>query len=228
MPGSSEIAPPSPPNGRRGPYRPSRAWRALLLLGCAVFSLSTARAADDDQLDRLKVALRDSVSALRDAQDENAQLTAKQTELTAQLAAKQQEIDKLKAQAAGSAATASQTTAAEAATKQLQDQLDQAQVALKKWQDGYDQAATIARAKNAEAHDLGQRYNRAAGQLSQCSAMNDKLESLGNEMLGKIGRCSFGDFLGSHEPVTQIYKARMEQLKEGYASTLRDQKFPPN
>lgn len=203
-------------------------WRALFLACALALPLATAQAADDDQLDRLKAALRDSVSALRDAQDENAQLTAKQTELTAQLAAKQQEIDKLKAQQAGSAATASQTAAAEAATKQLQDQLDQAQLALKKWEDGYNEAATIARAKNAEARDLGQRYNRAAGLLTQCSAMNDKLEALGGEMLGKIGHCSFGDFLGSHEPVTQIYKARMEQLKEGYAATLRDQKFPPN
>ena len=206
----------------------SLSWRTALLICAAALSLSSAQAADDDQLDRLKAALRDSVSALRDAQDENAALTAKQTELTAQLAAKQQELDKLKTQAAGSAATASQTAAAEAATRQLRDQLDQAQIALKKWQDGYNEAATIARTKNGEARDLGLRFNRASGQLSQCTAMNQKLESLGNEMLGKIGHCSFGDFLGDHEPVTQIYKARIEQLKEGYENTLRDQKYPPN
>ncbi len=205
-------------------------WRAVILTGAFALSLSlsVARAADDDQIDHLKAALRDSVSALRDAQDENAQLTAKITEQTAQLAAKQQEIDKLKAQQAASTASASQTAAAADATKQLQDQLDQTEAALKKWQAGYDQAATIARTKNAEARELGQRYNRAAGQLSQCSAMNDKLEGLNTEILGKIGHCSFGDFLGSHEPVTQIYKARMEQLKEGYDSALRDQKFTPN
>ena len=202
--------------------------RAAVLAAVALVSLSSARAADDDQLDRLKSALRDSVTALRDAQDQNAQLTAKVAEQTAQLAAKQQEIDKLKSQQASSTATAGQTAAAEAATKQLEDQLQQTEAALKKWQDGYEQAATIARAKNAEARDFSLRYNRAAGQLSQCRTMNDKLESLGTEMLGKIGKCSFGDFLGSHEPVTQIYKARMEQFKEGYESALRDQKFAPN
>lgn len=205
-----------------------RAALAALMLGLACLLAPAAARADDDELSKLKAELRDTVSSLRDAQDENAALTAKQTELTAQLAEKQHEIDTLKTQQAGAASSGAAVAAAEAATKQVQAQLDQTSAVLQKWQDGYNKAAAIARARDAAARDYAAHYNQAAAQLNQCKGMNDSLEKLGEDMLGKTGRCSVGDFFAAHEPVTQIYRARLETLKESYEAKLRDQKFPPN
>ena len=197
---------------------------ALLLLGLTAAGPALA---DDDQLTRLKDALRDTVSALRDAQDQNAALTAKQTELTAQVAALQQTIDSLKAQQAGSASTAGQLADVQAAAKQTGDQLTQTQAALQKWEDAYNKILAIAKSRDAAARDYQARYGLASSQLGQCTSKNNGLEKLGTEMLGKVGHCSFGDFLGAHEPVTQIYRARLEALTDGYADKLRDDAYPP-
>lgn len=203
---------------------PLRAGLALLFLGVAAVGPALA---DDDQIARLKDALRDTVSALRDAQDQNAALTAKQTELTAQIAAEQQTIDSLKAQQAGSATTAGQLADVQASAKQTGDQLAQTQAALQKWEDAYNKLLTLAKSRDAAARDYQARYGLASSQLGQCTSKNNGLEKLGTEMLGKVGHCSFGDFLGAHEPITQIYRARLETLTDGYADKLQDDAYPP-
>ena len=206
------------------PRQGSRPGAAFLVLLTVIMIASPARA--DDDMSRLRDALRSAVSALRDAQDENASLTAKVGELSANLADRQKAIDSLKAQLATNAAAAAQIADAQNNAKQAQDQLSQTQAVLKKWQDGYDKAADIARSRDAAARSFELRYNQTAGQLNECSAKNEALEKLGTEMLGKVGRCSFGDFLAAHEPVTQIYRARLESLNEAYQNKLRDNSYP--
>jgi chromosome segregation ATPase len=199
---------------------------AALLIATGIWAVSPVHA-EDDEVTRLRALLRDTVSSLRDTQDENAALTAKETELTSQLAEKQHELDTLKAQQAASASSSAGLTVAAAAAKQLQAQLDQTNLVLQKWQDGYNKAAAIARDRDAAARDFARRFDASSSELKQCAAKNDALEKLGEEMVGKIGKCSLGDFLGAHEPVTQIYKVRLEDLTDGFRDKLRDDAYPP-
>ncbi|HLY56677.1 MAG TPA: hypothetical protein VKS60_14025 [Stellaceae bacterium] len=199
-----------------------RSWLGTALLALVLAAAGEARA-DTDLENHLRDELRTATVGLREAQDQNAALTAKQKELTAQLAAAQAELDQLKAKAP-SAAQQDQLASAEAAAKQSQDQVEQSRAMLDKWQTAYKQAADVARSRDAAARDFEVRFNRANSGLDQCVDKNGKLGKLAEELLDRMGNRSFWDDLGEDEPVTQIYRVKLENILQDYEDKVRDQK----
>jgi hypothetical protein len=176
-----------------------------------VLGLSPARGADTDAI------------ALRDAQDQNAALSAKQKELGAELDAARAELEQLKSKPAP-AADQDQLAAAEATAKQDQDELQQSRALLEKWQAAYKQAAEIARSRDAAAKDFEARFTRASGGLDQCADKNAKLGALAEELLDRLDHHSFVDDLIADEPVTKLDRVKLENLLQDYEDKIRDQK----
>lgn len=204
---------------------PSSRLAAAALLAVAI--AGKAWAADTDLDAKLRDQLRTTTMALREAQDQNATLTAKQAELTAQLAAANQQITDLKAKPPEKPADQGQLAAAQDAAKQSEAAAAQARAMLDKWQVAYKQAADVARARDAAAKDFEVRLKRSAAGLELCTSKNAALEKLGFEMLDKLGhRTLFTDFAET-EPVTQIYRVKLENLLQDYRDKLRDQEVQP-
>jgi chromosome segregation ATPase len=200
---------------------------AIAALGVLLAAAGHARAADSDLEAHLREQLRATTIALRDAQDQNATLAARQKELTTQLTAAQQEIEQLKAKAGGGAGDADKVAAAEDAAAKSEEQLDQARALLEKWKTAYNQAADVARARDAAARDFETRFNRSSAGLTQCMEKNGKLETLAGELLDRIDKHTLLDDVIEGEPVTQIYRVKLENILQDYQDRLRDQEVRP-
>jgi len=190
-----------------------------LLLGLAC---GTAQAqADAEQ--RLRDALRQTTLQLRQLQDENAELRAKQQAAEQQLAAKPK-ATAADAQLAGARRALEAKTAA-AAT--LQQQLDDAQKALAEWQQARQQAVDLARKRDADATRYQALYEQDEARAHSCEQKNAQLYTLGNELLEHYRNKGLWDTLRDDEPFTGVHRVQLEKLAQDYHDKLLDQQVQP-
>jgi len=207
--------------------------RASNLLAAAALTLLplAALAADSDAEQHLRDQLHTTTVALRAAQDENAALAAKETEQASEIAAlKQQLADAQAKSSASGSADKQRQDAADAAIRQnqqLSEKVTEASQLLEKWQTAYKQAADVAHARDAAAKDFETKFTRASGGLTQCTAKNAALEKLGREILDRLDQRGLLSDFAADEPVTQLYRVKLENLIQDYQDKMRDQEVRP-
>jgi len=188
-----------------------------------------ALAADSDAELHLRDQLHTTTVALRAAQDENADLAAKQTEQASEIASlKQQLADAQAKSAVTGSADQQRRDAADAAIRQnqqLSDKVAEASQLLEKWQTAYKQAADVAHARDAAAKDFEIKFTRASGGLTQCGAKNAALEKLSREILDRLDQRGLLSDFAADEPVTQLYRVKLENLIQDYQDKIRDQEM---
>jgi chromosome segregation ATPase len=204
--------------------------RARLALTAALIACAGAAHADDSPEDRLRAALRQSVTEMRAAQDQAAQTQAQLTQAQTDLAALKAKFDadeaKL-AQLAGSAKP-SDIKAMQAELEAAKSQNAALQQGLSQYQGAVAQARDVARQKDAESRQAqaGLKSNTVA--LETCKATNKKLIDVSEQVLHLYQDRSFLWVLRkSYEPLIGAAKVDLENIVQDYDDKIRDEEYLP-
>jgi septal ring factor EnvC (AmiA/AmiB activator) len=209
--------------------KPSRVAIAAILLMCCAASLSVAAPQADEAGARLRAALRSATVQLRDLQDQNAVLLAKQAEgerlrlaLAEKVAAGEKERDALRQQVKTGQAASAQVAEQLQAQKQ---NLAIGEVAyrdnLAKWESAYKDAAESARMRDADAKRLDGLLVQARGRIQACEAKNSELYKLGKEVLDLYEQKGLFSVLAANEPVTKLKRVQLDGVIQDYEDKLR-------
>lgn len=184
--------------------------------------------------DRLRDALRQVTTQLREAQDQNADLQAKQQALEQQLSDAKaapaapaapktlpidpQELVSLRRQLQGKTADA----------ESLQQQLQQTQKVLAQWQSAYAEAADAARKRDGDSGKYQSLYQDRDTHMRSCEKKNEQLYELGNELLDRYEHKGVWEALKEDEPFVRLHRLELERLAQDYHGKLVDQKAQPD
>jgi hypothetical protein len=202
----------------------------VILSLCCATSLSLAAAPQgDDGGARLRAALRTATAQVRDLQDQNAALVAKQSEaerdrmaLAQKLVEDERVLDALRKQVqAGDAASLQVNAQLEAQKANLTASDAAYRDNLTKWQAAYNEAADSARARDAEAMRLDGLLMQSLGRSQACEAKNMELYKLGKEVLDVYDRQDLLASLSAREPFTKLKRVQLENLIQDYEDKLR-------
>jgi chromosome segregation ATPase len=209
-------------------------WRRAAAAGLfSVFCMAglSAAAPQDDGGARLRAALRTATVQLRDLQDQNATLTAKQSEaerermaLQQRLAAAEKELDSLRQQVTAGQ-TAGQQTAAQLETQRQANTAMEATYRdnLMKWQTSYNEAAETARTRDADAKKLDALLVQTRSRATACEMKNAELYKFGKELIG-VYEGQGQDMVSTiqtKEPFTRLKRVEIENLMQDYEDKLR-------
>lgn len=187
----------------------------VVLAGIGAAGVAIAQSSDDPQA-RLRAALRETTVRVRQLEDENATLQAKQAQmerdrLTATQKAEQAEkgLSALRGQAASSQAALQR---ADAAQKE----------SLAKWETAYKEAAATAQARDADAKRMEQALVTLREQNRQNEEKNAKLYQLGQDLIDLYENKKILEVFGASEPVTKLKRVEYENVMQDYQDRLRD------
>ncbi len=196
---------------------------ALIAVPCAALH------ADDTPEDRLRAALRQSVTEMRAAQDQAAQAQAQLAQAQSDLAATKTQLDAANAKLAGkSDVKPEQLQALQASLQSAQAQNTALQQGLSRYQGAVQQAQSLAREKDAQSRqaEAGLAANTRA--LETCKATNAKLIDVSEKVLHLYQDRGFLWVLRkSYEPIIGASKVDLENIVQDYDDKIRDQEYIP-
>ena len=188
--------------------------------------------ADDTPEDRLRAALRQSVTEMRAAQDQAAQAQAQLAQAQADLAATKAQLDAANAKLAQLGGKASvkpeQLQALQSALQSAQAQNAALQQGLTRYQGAVQQAQSIAREKDAQSRQAQAGLASNTKALETCKATNAKLIDVSEKVLHLYQDRSFLWVLRkSYEPIIGASKVDLENIVQDYDDKIRNQEYIP-
>ena len=176
---------------------------------------------------QLRDQLRRTTLELRETQDENATLKARQAELSGQLAA-QPAAPVVKKADDGRVAALQRTLQEQAARQQaMEQQLEDAQKTLAQWQQAYQQAAEVARARDAAANKYQAQYEQSNAAGESCVQKNAELVQISDELLQHYENKGVWESFRDQEPFTQLHRVKLEKLAQEYHDKVVNNTVPP-
>jgi chromosome segregation ATPase len=194
---------------------------SALLLSIAVAPSVQAQQKDSPE-DRLRAALRTATQRVRELEDQNADLTAKQAEADR---ARQALADKVAADDQELAQLRQQIAADKTALDQSQSHIQSQDQNLAKWQASYQEAADAARARDADAKRLDGLLGQSRQRIKVCEDKNAELYKLGEQALDLYDHQDFLDAIAAAEPVTKLKRVEIENVMQDYEDKMRDDKI---
>jgi hypothetical protein len=192
---------------------------ALLILSLA--GVVPAKADDNGPEARLRAALKTATARIRELEDQNAQLQAKQSaaerdrlEFTQKAAAADKELAELRKQGEADKAALDQAAAMEKSQG----------ASIAKLQEVYDKTSQALTSRDADAKRLDAVVARLRPQLQSCEAKNARLYKIGEEVLDLYDKQDVFD-LASREPITKIKRVEIENAIQDYEDKMRDNKI---
>jgi len=172
---------------------------------------------------RMRDQLKEAVTQVRQLQIENASLkaelakTATAPEAPATPAADPAELDGVKA------ALQDQTVRADA----LESQIGQAKKTLAQWQQSYEQAATLARARDADAKKFEELHRAVASHVDTCEKNNATLIVISDELLDRYKNKGVIESVRDREPILGLHRVQLEHLAQEYHARIVDATVTP-
>lgn len=196
--------------------------RILILMFAVLFGASSNTAfAEDTEADRLREALRSLTTQVRGLEDQRVALQS-------QIAAGNQERDRLKADvAAAKARIKAVEKAHREAVAEFNQRLEERNQVLEKWKAAYEEAATVARAKDAERAKFEAEAANFKASTKTCAERNIKLVAVGRELVARLGDVHFTDALLAQEPITGLKRVQVQNLLQDYQDKILEQKVQP-
>jgi chromosome segregation ATPase len=192
---------------------------ALMLLSLA--AAMPARADDNGPEARLRAALKTATVRIRELEDQNAQLQAKQAaaerdrlEFTQKAAAADKELGDLRKQGEADKAALDQAAVAQKAQG----------ASIAKLQDSYGKTSQALSSRDADAKRLDAVVAKLRPQLQSCEAKNASLYKIGEEVLDLYDKQDIFD-LASREPITKLKRVEIENAMQDYEDKMRDSKI---
>lgn len=205
--------------------------RAILLAGLCLLPLGAAHG-DDSPEDRLRNALRQSVTEMRAAQDQAAQLQAQLTQAQSDLTAAKAQLEaaqaKLAEQAGKTSVPPEQLRQLQGALQSAQAQNTALQQGLSRYQGAVNQAQGFARQREAESRVAQAEAAANTKALQTCKATNRKLIDVSEQVLNLWRNKSFiWTLRKSYEPIVGAARVDLENTVQDYDDKLRDQEYVP-
>lgn len=186
----------------------------------AALSVQTLHA--DPALDRMRDQLRQTILQMRQLEDENLSLKAKAATAMPAPTPVAAKVDNAELNRWRSAAQSERERAAA-----LQLKLDQATVQIQQLQQGLTQAGSAANSQQQAARTLEGQLKAALQQQQGCDSHNAELVSLATEILAKYRQQGFWQAVRDHEPVTGLYRVKLENLVQDYHNRIADATVAP-
>ena len=193
---------------------------AMLLGACGLAQAQTVEA-------KLRDQLRQSVTELRQAQDENASLKAELDNLRRNgpapvvAAAPAPEPAKPAVDAAELRQARARASNESARAKQLEEQLASTQKVLVQWQDSQKQAAQLARARDAAAREFETQLTQTRETVTACEAKNVTLVSIADELVGRYRNKTTWATVSDREPMLGLSR-QYELIAQEYRGRIID------
>jgi len=193
----------------------------------AMLAFPLAAHAQENTEDRMRDALRQSVTEMRAAQDQAAQAAADLQKAQAEKAALQAQLDAANAKLA--AAPAIKPADLEALKTQLQA-AQQARSSLQqlnsRLQANLESANTTAQAKDDQTHKAEAQLKTVQSSFSACKSANGKLIGVSEDVLHLYESQSFRSLLlKSYEPILGLAKVKLENIIQQYDDKIHDQDY---
>jgi chromosome segregation ATPase len=204
--------------------------RASMTLAALLLCAAGAARADDSPEDRLRAALRQSVSEMRAAQDQAAQLQAQLTQAQSDMTALKAKFDADEAKIAqlGGAPKPGDLKAMQAQIDAAKAQNAALQEGLSRFQGAVQQAQGVAREKASESQQAQAGLKANTQALETCKATNKKLIDVAEQVLHLYQDRSFLWVLRkSYEPLIGAAKVDLENIVQDYDDKIRDQEYVP-
>ena len=201
-------------------------WAAFAVIG---LSLSPAGAQPDNAEARLRAQLRQATIQLRDFQDQNAQLMAKQAEaerdhmtLAVKLAADEKELALLRQKVQTSKNASDQATAQLQAQRENFAKIDaENQGKFSSLREAYNQAMETAKTREADIARFNAALVQIRGRIQACESKNTELVKLGKEVLDLYENRNVLSALASLEPITKLKRVEYQNLIQDYEDKMR-------
>jgi septal ring factor EnvC (AmiA/AmiB activator) len=207
---------------------------SLLLIGSPM-TVFISHAADDAAAQlaqaqaneqRVRDTLRTTTQQLRAVEAEKASLLAGQTERDEKIAAMEAQVAKLTKQSIEDKAQSDKLNGELKSSLLRQEQQSvKLSTTLDKWKAAYQQAASVAKKTEAARSSLDAKNISLEHKVAEREAQNLELYKTAKEILKRYSDFSLGRSIAAKEPFTGLAKARVEELVQGYADKVEDQKL---
>jgi chromosome segregation ATPase len=193
----------------------------LAILLCTAFAGSVHAQTLEEQL---RSQLADARSQLQDLQGQQAQWQVEKAKLEQERDAARKDADAAKAQVSKHSAAPNVDAAALASERAAHAQ-SEAQV--QRLQKAVADANARMQAQEQHGTDLGGQLNEAQAQVTACTAKNQQLYTIGNEILDAYSHMSVGQVLSSREPFAASERVKLDNAAQAYGDRLYEQRFDP-
>lgn len=194
---------------------------SLLLGSLMVMTLAHSGVlAQDSELDRLREALRNATSQNRSLEDQRNAAQTRITKLEADNAALKTQLDRVRAQLKQLQQDYKQ------AVNEFNERLEERNQTLEKWKEAYTQAAVVARTKDAERARFEEEANAFKASTKTCTDKNRELVKVNKQILADYKNVTLGDALLAKEPVTGLWRTRVQNKLQDYDEKIQGHSVP--
>jgi chromosome segregation ATPase len=196
--------------------------RRLTLVLTSVLVLSRVGIAHaDNEIDRLRDALRSATLQTRQLEDQRAALQAKIADAERDKAAAKVLIEAAKAQ------VRQLEKQNREAVDEFNKRLAERDETLEKWKAAYEDAANVARDKDAARAKFEGEANAYKASTQGCVAKNGQMLKAGEELLKRYQSVTIGDTIVAHEPMFGLRRVEIQNTIQDSRDKFLDQKAAP-
>ncbi|GLQ45894.1 hypothetical protein GCM10007862_09450 [Dyella lipolytica] len=189
------------------------------ILCLALTSISVQAQSLEEQL---RSQLADARSQLQDLQSQQAQWQAQKTQLEQERDAARKELEAAKAELGKNRSLSSQDTAVLSSERTAREQ---AEAQVQSLQKVVADANAKEHAQEGHSTDLTTQLNTAQMQVTTCTAKNQQLYKIGNEILDAYSHMTLGSVIASREPFAASERVKLENAAQAYGDRLYEQRY---
>ena len=177
---------------------------------------------------RLREALKQMTVRVQTAESEAAAAKAVQGDLENKVKTLTAQVEKVTKDLA-TERTAAEKSAAEASGKLADREAEVARLkeSLDKWKAGHGQVTELAKKAESARAGLVAKVNALDLRVADLTRKNLALYKLGDEVLTRLEKFSYGTALAAREPFVGTTRVRLENEIQGYKDRLLDPKLKP-
>jgi chromosome segregation ATPase len=198
--------------------------RSLIGIVIACMALATPHAQAQTLEQQLRAQLADARSQLQDLQGQQAQWQAQKTQLEQERDDARKAADAAKATLGKNQAGSVQNNSALEAERSAREQ-DEARIQT--LQKALAAATAQSHAQEQHGNDLATQLTQAQGQVTTCTAKNQKLYQVGSEILDAYSHMTMGTVIASREPFAASERVKLENAAQDYGDRLYEQRYGP-
>lgn len=191
--------------------------KKLALLVMLIANTSAGLVHADPVVDRMRDQLRQTILQMRQLEDENLSLKAK---LAHAAPAAPAPVVVAKVNTAELKQLREAARLEKARADEMQGKVSEVMARLEQLQHSLAQAGNAARSQQQASQNLDSQLKAAAQKTQLCEDGNKQLAALAGEVLDQYRRQSFWQAMRAHEPVTGLYRVRLENAVQDYQNKM--------
>jgi chromosome segregation ATPase len=174
--------------------------------------------------EQLRSQLRDARSQLQDLQSEQSRWQAQKTAAEGERDQARKALEQAQAELARYRSGAAGDGAALAAEREARRRSDDA---LKQGQAAAAQASAQLQQQQSLNGTLATQLQQARKELDTCTARNEQLYRIGNEVVDAYAHMDVGSVLAARQPFAASARVKLENAAQGYGDRLYEQRYRP-